>query len=311
VLAPLADGVVRVAALAAIYGFLAWLNIRGVRNTMRATAVVSIFKFAPLFLLVLVGAWYIEPSNLVFTTLPSAGSLSSAVIILFFAFLGIESALCTSGEVVRPERTIPLGLGMGLLLVGALYLGLQTVGQGILGAGLATATDAPLSAIAQALFGAPGVQLILVATVASVAGVLLVDVLSLPRSLYALATQRLMPAFVARLHPVHRTPHMAILIYTGMAFALAATGTFRQLVLFAAGGTLLMHVVNAMAVLKLCRMPGYADRPAFRAPFGAVVPVLTIVSILALVGTLTWPEIGALALLCVLAALPALRLMRA
>jgi hypothetical protein len=42
-----------------------------------------------------------------------------------------------------------------------------------------------------------------------------------------------------------------------------------------------------------------------------VVPVLTIVSILALVGTLTWPEIGALALLCVLAALPALRLMRA
>lgn len=301
----LTAGPVRVALLALIYAALAWANIRGVRETLGATAVVSVFKFSPLILLILVGLWRMEPANLVFTSLPTAGELSAAVVLLYFAFLGAETALSTSGEVRHPERTIPLGLGLGLLLVGLLYLGLQTAAQGVLGEELARSTDAPLAALAEALFGRAGLRFIIFATVMSVLGILIADVLAGPRALFALAVRRLMPAHLGRVHAAYRTPHIAIVTYCGITFLLAATGTFRQLILFSAGGTLLMHVVTALAVLRLRGMPAYAARPGFRIPGGAVVPVLTVVVILGLVGTLRLAEIGALVLLCAVAALPA------
>lgn len=303
----LAGGIERVALLALLYVTLAWTNVVGVRQGLRATIVVSVLKFTPLLVLVIVGLPQVEVANLRVDALPSAGELSAGVILLFFAFQGGEAALCTSGETVRPERTIPRGLGLGLLLVGLLYLGLQTVGQGVLGDGLAQAGDAPLVAIGQALFGSAGVQLIVFATVMSILGILMVDTLSTPRALYGLGERGLLPHALRRVHPVRRTPHVAIITYATVGFLLAASGTFRQLVLFSAGGTLAMHLVTAAAVLKLRRDPAMAARPGFRIPGGVLVPVLTLLLILGLLGTLKLPELGALALLCVLAALPALR----
>jgi basic amino acid/polyamine antiporter, APA family len=303
----LAGGLTRVAFLALLYLTLAWTNVVGVRQSLGVTIAVSVLKFTPLFLLVLVGLPQVEVANLRFETLPSAGELSAGVIILFFAFQGGEAALCTSGETVRPERTIPLGLGLGLLMVGLLYLGLQTVGQGVLGDGLAQAGDAPLVAIGQALFGSAGAQLVLFATVMSVLGILMVDTLSMPRALYGLGKRGLLPRALSRVHPGWRTPYVAIIAYATVGFFLAASGTFRQLVLFSAGGTLAMHLVTAAAVIKLRRDPAMVARPGFRIPGGVLVPVLTLVLILGLLWTLTLPELGALALLCVLAALPALR----
>jgi amino acid transporter len=303
----LSGGLTRVAFLALLYLMLAWTNVVGVRQSLGATIVVSILKFTPLVLLILVGLPQVEVANLQFETLPSAGELSAGVIILYFAFQGGEAALCTSGETVRPERTIPLGLGLGLLLVGLLYLGLQTVGQGVLGDGLARASDAPLVAIGQALFGSAGAQLILFATVMSVLGILMVDTLSMPRALYGLGERGLLPRALSRVHPGWRTPHVAIITYSTVGFLLAASGTFRQLVLFSAGGTLAMHLVTAAAVIKLRRDPAMVARPGFRIPGGVLVPALTLVVIAGLLWTLTIPELGALALLCGLAALPALR----
>jgi APA family basic amino acid/polyamine antiporter len=307
----LAGGPLRVTVLAALYLTLATLNIRGVRQGLGATAVVSVFKFTPLVLLVVVGLWHVEPSNLTFTRLPGITDYSAAVMLLFFAFQGGEAALCTSGEVVRPERTIARGLALGLVLVGLLYLGLQTVGQGVLGDELARSTDAPLVATAQAVFGQAGVSLILFTTAMSVLGILMVDVLSMPRALFALGHARLLPAVLGRVHARFRTPFVAIATYCSAAFLLAATGTFRQLVIFAAGGVLLMHLVTAAAVLRLRRDPRYAERPGFRIPGGALVPLLTVAVIVSLVGTLRGSELAALAALCVAAAIPGLAARRA
>ncbi len=303
----LAAGPVRIAALALLYGGLAWINIRGVRESLGATVAISIFKFTPLVLLVVVGLPRIETANLRIEALPAAGDLASGVILLFFAFLGAEAALSTSGEVVRPERTVPLGLGLGLLLVGLLYFGLQTVGQGLLGPQLALEPDAPLIAVGRALFGPVGATLILFTTVASAMGVLVADALATPRAIYALGQRGLLPRMMGQVHPARHTPHLAIALYCGVNFLLAVTGTFRQLALFAAGGTLAMHAVTALAVVKLRRDPEIVGRPGFRIPGGITVPVLTLLVILGLLSTLQPLEIGALVLLCVVAALPALR----
>ena len=307
----LGAGPVRLAALALLYAGLAWANVLGVRGIIRVTGVVSIFKFAPLILLVGIGLAHVDPARLAIGPLPSLEQFSGTIVILFFAFQGAESALCASGETVRPARTVPLGVGLGLGLVGLLYLGLQTVGQGVLGPELARSTDAPLVAIAEAVFGPGGRRLILFATVMSVLGVLIVDTLATPRVLFALGGERLMPRGLARVHPEHRTPHVAIITYCAISFAMAASGTFRQLILFSASGTLLGNLITALAVLRLRRMPDAASRPGFRIAGGALVPVLTVLVIVAVLATLAPAELGALVLLSIVAALPALRLRRA
>lgn len=306
----LAVGPVRVAALALVYAVLAWANVRGVRRVIEATAVVSVFKLAPLILLIVVGLWRVDPAKLAITSLPSPGRFGSTVLLLFFAFQGTETGLSASGETVRPGRTIPLGVGLGLGMVGLLYLGLQTVGQGVLGEGLARSTDAPLVAIAEALVGSMGLRLIVFATVMSVLGILIVDTLVTPRVLFALGDQGLMPRALARVHPVYRTPHLAIIAYCAIAFALAASGTFRQLILFSAGGTLLANAITALAVLRLRRTPEPAHRSGFRIPGGALVPLLTVLVVAGVLATLKAAEIGALVLLSLVGALPAWRLRR-
>ena len=82
---------------------------------------------------------------------PFVGFVAS--ILLFYAFNGAESALSVSGEIKNPAKTVPLGLLLGLAGILLLYVGLQTVAQGVLGPELANNTEAPLVAVATEVFG--------------------------------------------------------------------------------------------------------------------------------------------------------------
>jgi basic amino acid/polyamine antiporter, APA family len=68
---------------------------------------------------------------------PTVLSIGQTSALLFFAFSGIESGLNTSSEVVNPARTVPRAILLALTVVAALYVGLQVVAQGVLGAKLA------------------------------------------------------------------------------------------------------------------------------------------------------------------------------
>jgi basic amino acid/polyamine antiporter, APA family len=102
-------------------------------------------------------------------------------VLLSFAFTGIESGLNTSGEVVNPARTVPRAILLALTVVAALYIGLQVVARGVLGAKLA-GDSAPLVAMATVLFGAWGARFLVLVTVLSAAGYLSADMLGSPAS---------------------------------------------------------------------------------------------------------------------------------
>lgn len=152
-----------------------------------------------------------------------APSLQRVLGVIAFAFLGIEGGLSMSGEVMNPARTVPRAIALTLTLIAALYLGLQLVAQGVLGAELATA-KAPLVATATAVFGLWGPRLLVAATILSVAGFLTADTLCSPRSMYALAEARQLPQRLAAVHPRLGTAAIAIGTYTGLCVVLAVSG---------------------------------------------------------------------------------------
>lgn len=284
--------VARTLILAGAYLLLVIVNIHGARDGARLTSIMAYVKLAPLILLVIAGAFVVDPANLVWPALPSVGEIGQGALLLFFAFMGIETSLATGGETVNPARTIPRALLLALSMIAVLYIGLQLVAQGVLGAALPTST-APLIDTATAIFGPWGTRILLITTFLSGAGYMVADMLASPRIAFALAEARQLPRWFATVHPRHGTPTVAIAGYAAFSFVLAASGSFRELVIIATSGTLALYLMNCLAVLRLrARGVAQAGEP-FRAPGGVAVPLLAAAVILWLLSTLAWSELGA------------------
>jgi APA family basic amino acid/polyamine antiporter len=288
--------------LVVLYGGLALVNILGTRNGNRLTIAIGILKFVPLALLVVVGAFYIDFANLTFAELPAVGKIGDGAIILFFAFIGVESGLSISGETRDPARTIPRAIALALVMIALLYIGLQSVTQGVLGAGLA-ASKAPLVDTARVVLGSHGAQLFVLLSLVSAGGYLAADMFSSPRIVHALAGSGQLPRALGAVHPKFATPAVAIACYATAVIVIAASGTFRQIAVFAVAGTLVLYLICCLGVLRLRAKNVATAGTPFVAPGGPVVPVAAAVLILWLLSTLAMREMIATAAFVAISAL--------
>src|SRR5438094_9073842 len=137
--------IMRVVVMFAVYASLVLINIRGVRQGAGAVTVITVAKLLPLLLFICVGIFFIHPPNLAWSGWPSSKSLGDAVILLIFAFVGIEVALIPSGEVKNPARTAPRSAYLALVVTTIIYLMIQLIAQGKLSADLPHPPDEPLA----------------------------------------------------------------------------------------------------------------------------------------------------------------------
>ena len=262
----------REAMILGAYLVLAAINARGARQGSRLSVTLALAKLVPLFGIVLVGMFAVQRANLRWTHLPSSTELGGATVLVFFAFTGIESGLYASAEVRDARRTIPRAILLAAVVVASLFIGLQLVAQGVLGAELPKSAS-PLVSIATALFGPLGSRLMLAAVILSTSGFLVADALCSPRSIYALATRGQLPGFLAAVHPRFGTPSAAIWCYLPLCGLLAITGSFRALAVFTSAASLLIYGVCCLGVLRLRAQHIEQAGTPFRAPGGAIVPV--------------------------------------
>ena len=297
----LGAGLWRVVAFVTLYVALATVNIRGARDGARLSVVLAIVKIAPLVLLVAVGAFAVRASNLEWVAMPAVSQVGQTAVLLFFAFMGLEGALNISGEVTNPARTVPRAVFLSLTLVAALYVGLQMVAQGVLGAALAGA-PAPLVALATQVLGPWGTTLLIATTLLSVSGFLSADMLCSPRNLAALAERRQLPGALAAVHARFRTPAIAIGAYAVMCALVASSGTFRQLVVVSTAGTLVVYLMCCLGLLRLRALDVAMAGIPFRAPGGSLVPLAASALIIWLLSTLATMEVVATTVLVVVSA---------
>jgi APA family basic amino acid/polyamine antiporter len=270
----LSQPIPRALALVALLGFIAGVNIIGVKTGARLVVALTMLKLLPLLLLLVLGLPHIDVSQIIPSSMPGASTLGSGVLLLMFAFIGGESSLSASGELRNPSRTVPLGLAMGVATVVGVYFGLQLVAEGVLGADLPRQNVAPLAATAEQLMGPWGRSLLLGTVSLSIFALINGDLLVSPRYLYAAATNGLLPAPLAKVHPRFHTPYVAILVFAAITCALAVLGAFKPLAILGTSSVLLVDVAVCLAVLRLRgRGVRTADAP-FVIPGGPVVPIL-------------------------------------
>jgi APA family basic amino acid/polyamine antiporter len=264
----------RVALVIGTLAILAWINIRGVRTGARVLEVVTVAKLVPLVGFVLIGGFFIDTGNLVWTDVPSFKATLGAAGILIFAFAGIEGALVPSGEVKDPNRTVPRAAFFALGLVTLLYIAIHLVAQGILGAELANDKVTPLATASARFAGSAGFTLMIIAASISMLGHTSGAILATPRMLLAFGRDGFIPRWFASVHPTFRTPHVAIVFHTTVVIAVALSGTFVQLAILANVAVLTLYLLCTLAAGLLSRRDVRQSGEPFQAPGGLLVPVL-------------------------------------
>ena len=272
--------VTRVIVMLVVYGSLVAINVRGVRGGAGAVTVVTFAKLLPLLLFICAGIFFIHPANLTWSAWPSSKALGDSVILLIFAFVGIEVALIPSGEVKNPARTVPRAAYLALVVTTGIYITIQLVAQGTLGSDLANYKDAPLAEAAAKFLGNIGRTVLVAGATISAFGFVTSDILSSPRMIFAFGRDGALPAWFAHVHPRYRSPDVAIITYAVLAFALSVTGTFEQLAVLSNVAVLLMYLLCCAACWFLVQRDVRADGSPFNFPGARIVPVLAIVAII-------------------------------
>lgn len=293
----LSESVPRALFIISLFAFLAIVNVMGVVAGVRLYIFNTVAKLVPLLLLLIVGLFAINTEFLVIHEWPSIPSIGAGAVMLFFAFTGAECALSVSGEIKNPAKTVPLGLLFGLSGLLLLYVGLQAVSQGVLGSELGNNTEAPLAAVATEVFGSWGGKMLVAGMVISIYGALSGDMLAGPRVLFASSLDNNLPKFLSRVHPKHRTPHVAIIFYAIIICVFALSGTFKYLAIVATGSLLLIDLGVSLAVLQLRRRDGLPKAGEFRLPLGPLIPLASCAIIVWLLLQLPANEATSVALL--------------
>jgi basic amino acid/polyamine antiporter, APA family len=280
----------RAVAFTAIIGTLAYVNARGVRLGTRLIEAITAIKLAPLVVFVAVGAFSIDAAALAWPGVPDRTALGRAILLLIFAYTGVELAIAPSGEIRNPARTVPRAVFIALGIATTLYVAIQLVAQGVSGPLLAQQTAAPLAEAAARFLGSIGMILMLLGAVCSMFGYLCGDMLSSPRNLYAMARDGFLPRAFARIHPVRRTPTIAIWTHAALVTAFASTNTFQALAILSNVGTLLLYLLCCGASLELARRDVRTDGDPLTFPGLWLAPVIGSALVLWILSTATARE---------------------
>ncbi len=281
--------VVRVFFLFVVFFGLAFINILGVKQGVGLIKFLVIAKILPLLLLIVLGLPKVSMTNISIEALPGFEQLGATSLILFFAFIGGETGLNVSGEVKKPNKNIPKSIFIGITAVLVIYILIQLVAQGVMGDALAD-QKAPLAETARTIFGNTGFLILTAGAVVSMFGYLSGAILNMPRVLYALSRDRVIPVKAFGIvHSKFKTPHLAILTYAAVGFIIAALGSFEKLAVIATGGILLQYLGVSLAVIKL-RYTQKAKPGEFKIPGGFTVPVLAAGIIIYFLSKMTYAE---------------------
>ena len=145
----------------------------------------------------------------------------AAAAILFSSFIGFDAIAQAGGEARRPDRALPMAIGIAVITVGSYYFLFTAAVYHAVPWSYVAAEAAARDITAPGLFSYLLPAGWAIAIVAGAAIALINDLpamlLAVSRLMFAWAEDGIFPRWIARVHPRHHTPRSAILLSGAMA----------------------------------------------------------------------------------------------
>jgi amino acid transporter len=240
--------------LAGLAGFAAW----GVFKSLLLTGVLTLVEIGGLAVVIMYA-----PSDPVTMAVNAAAlappidagvmiGLSASALLAFFAFIGFEDMVNVVEEVKAPARTMPLAIGLTLVITTIFYVWIALIAVNAAAPGALAASEAPLAEIFGRLSGHDTSLFSVVALLAVINGVLIQLVMS-SRILYGLARQGQLPAILRQVSEATRTPIVATAVVCAAILIIGSLFSLRGLAQTTSSLTL---AAFALVNLSLWRLKG-------------------------------------------------------
>jgi APA family basic amino acid/polyamine antiporter len=267
-----------------------FILIKGIKEAASTNNFMVIVKGAVVLFIIIVGAQYIDISNWS-PFIPDqreiidpqgnkmmaygiAGVLSGAAYI-FFAYIGFDTVSTSAGEAKNPQKDVPFGIIVSLIICTVLYILVSLVLTG-----MENYTTIDINAPIATAFSNKGLKVaVFIISIAAIAGLTSVNIVMLlgqSRVFYAMSKDGLLPKNpFGDIHPVFKTPYKTNLL-TGLVVSVVAAFTPINIIAELVNiGTLLAFVMVCAAVwIMRYKHPEYPR--AFRTPMLPVVATLGI-----------------------------------
>ncbi|RBL00221.1 amino acid permease [Xanthomonas oryzae pv. oryzae] len=278
---------------AGIVLLLTWLCYVGIRKSSAMNMAMVILKTGLILLVIAVGWKYVDTANW-HPFIPAnegpgkygmEGVLRGAAMV-FFAYIGFEAVSVAAQESHRPQRDLPIGMILSLVICTVLYISMAAVMTGLLPYTLLGTDEPVVTAIAAHPQLAWLRVIVEVGALIGLSSVVLVMIIGQPRIFMIIARDGLLPSIFTRIHPKYRTPHINTVI-TGVGIALlAAVFPLDVLGELTSMGTLIAFAAVCAGVLILRRTHPELPRP-FRMPAAWLICTAGMLSCLALLSAMT------------------------
>ena len=259
---------------------VALLNMRGIKESLRANVVMTAIELSGLVLvvvlaLVVLGRGDGEISRVMDFKegVNPALAVLGASLLAFYSFVGFETSANMAEEVKDIRRVYPRALFGSLLTAGVVYVAVGVAAVAVVSPDELAGSTGPLLEVVHVADVVPDTVFSLIALIAVANGALLTMIMA-SRLTYGMASQQLLPPVLARVLPGRKTPAVAIVVTTLVAIALVFTGGLQALAETVVLLLLIVFITTNVAVLVLRK--DRVDKDHFRV--ATIVPVLGALS---------------------------------
>lgn len=247
-----------------IIGLMGLLAAWGIKESITFAAALTIMEVLGLILIITAG--FIHNPNLlarvpdVIPPLTDGVAISgvfAASLIAFFAFIGFDDVVNIVEETYDPKKTMPLAIGITLIVVVILYFFISLVAIDAVSIDELAATKAPIGLLFERLTGFSPLGITIIAIAATMNGVV-IQIIMASRVIYGLGKKDYLPKIFAKVNSVTRTPVNATIAITLLILILALLIPLEQL---AEWTSQIILAVFTLVNLSLVRVKWRGDPP--------------------------------------------------
>jgi basic amino acid/polyamine antiporter, APA family len=274
---------------------ITYLVYRGIKESRNFSNIMVLLKLAVVGLIILIGGYLVFSNGLTFNWTPpndagvksfmpnGFGGVMMAVSGVFFAYIGFDAVSVLAEESKNPQRDLPKGMILSLVVCTIIYILLTLVLTGAVNYRNFDGVGDPLAFIFEKQNLNVGWMQFLVSVCAVVAmtSVLLVFQMGQPRIWMSMSRDGLMPPIFQKIHPKYKTPSFSTIV-TGVVVGLPILFTDKTFVLdFTSIATLFAFVLVCGGVLLIPRKekePGKFHIPFINGQF--IFPIIVVAAII-------------------------------
>lgn len=290
-------GVINLPAMFIIL-LLSLVLVRGVKGSSLVNSIIVIIKVGIVLLFIGFGWSYINPVNfdpyIPANTTGVSGEFGwtgifAGASVVFFAFIGFDAVSTAAQEAKNPQRDMPKGILLSLLICVVLYILFAHVLAGVANYKefSTVGQEASITYVIDTYMKDYGwlSTLVTIAILAGFSSVILVMLMGQSRVFFSMSKDGLVPPVFSQLHPRFKTPwksNMLFFVFVGLIAAFVPASVISDMTVI---GTLFAFILVCIGIIVLRKTNPGIERP-FRTPWVPVVPVLGVIVCSGLIYTL-------------------------